>query len=69
VKIAETGEQVALRGADGQNHVLDVQEIEDLAASSTSLMPAGLLDALPNDEVCDLYVFLKNPEPAVEAAR
>ncbi len=54
---------VVLRGADGQNIVLTRDAIEDLRASPRSLMPEGLLDKLNDQDVRDLFAYLRSSQP------
>jgi putative heme-binding domain-containing protein len=54
---------VVLRGLDGQNITLERKDIVDLRAASLSLMPEGLLDALSDQQVRDLFAFLRSTQP------
>lgn len=54
---------VVLRTADGQSHALPREEIEDLRASRTSLMPAGQLQPLSDEQIRDLFAYLRSPQP------
>jgi putative heme-binding domain-containing protein len=67
VPLASDDSQKLLLGlADGSRRDIDRSEIEELKASSQSLMPTGLLDSLNEEQVDDLMLFLKtNPlQPA-----
>ncbi|MBX3440889.1 MAG: c-type cytochrome [Planctomyces sp.] len=63
---------VRIRGANNQTTVLNRDDIEDLQALRTSIMPDGILDPLPDEDVLDLLAFVMRrtpPEPgATEAA-
>jgi putative heme-binding domain-containing protein len=54
---------LVLRGADGQNLSLAREEIEDLRASRTSLMPEGQLKALTDQQIRDLFAYLRSSQP------
>jgi putative membrane-bound dehydrogenase-like protein len=62
--IVEKNDQfVVLRGLDGQNVTLDRKEILKLEAAGMSLMPEGLLDALSEQQVRDLFAYLRSSQP------
>ena len=54
---------IVLRGADGQNITLARDEIADLRASRESLMPAGQLKAWNDQQVRDLFAYLRATQP------
>lgn len=54
---------VVLRGLDGQNITLDPANILELKAAGLSLMPEGLLDALSEQQVRDLFAYLRGTQP------
>jgi putative heme-binding domain-containing protein len=54
---------VVLRGTDGQNVVLEQGEIDDMRAAGQSLMPDGLLDKLTDEQVRDLFAYLRSTQP------
>jgi putative heme-binding domain-containing protein len=54
---------VVLRGLDGQNVTLQQQEILEMKAAGLSLMPEGLLDGLPDQQVRDLFAYLRSTQP------
>ncbi|MEX2174703.1 MAG: c-type cytochrome [Pirellulaceae bacterium] len=54
---------VVLRGADGQNLSLARDDIEDLRASRQSLMPDAQLKALSDQQVRDLFAYLRSTQP------
>lgn len=49
---------VTLRDASGQSIVIARERIESLQASRVSLMPEGLLDALSEQQIRDLFAYL-----------
>ena len=54
---------VVLRGADGRNEVLPRPEIEELAGVPQSVMPSGLLDPMSDQQVRDLFAYLRSTQP------
>jgi putative membrane-bound dehydrogenase-like protein len=54
---------VILRGADGQNVTLRQDQLEELAPQRKSLMPEGLLDNLTEQQVRDLFAYLRSTQP------
>jgi putative heme-binding domain-containing protein len=54
---------IVLRGADGQNISLARDEIIDLRASRESLMPAGQLKTWSDQQVRDLFAYLRATQP------
>jgi putative heme-binding domain-containing protein len=62
--IADQDNQVViLRGIDGQTLVVPRGQIEDLRALPQSLMPEGLLKTLSNQQVRDLFAYLRSTQP------
>src|SRR5262249_21183740 len=54
---------VVLRGADGQDVVLERGNLDDLRPVPQSLMPEGLLDGLTDAQVRDLFAYLRSTQP------
>lgn len=54
---------VSIRGADGQTVVVPRDAIEELRAVSVSLMPEGLLRDLSEQQVRDLFAYLRATQP------
>ena len=54
---------VVLRTADGQTIVIPRDDIESMKASPISIMPAGLLDGLDEQQVRDLFAYLRATQP------
>jgi putative membrane-bound dehydrogenase-like protein len=54
---------LVIRGADGQNISLSREEVEDLRATRTSLMPEGQLKALSDQQIRDLFAYLRSTQP------
>ena len=57
---------VVIRGADGQNISLARDEIEDLRASRVSLMPDGQLKELTDQQIRDLFAYLRSTQPLAD---
>lgn len=57
---------VVLRTSDGQRVVLAKDEIESMNVTGISLMPEGLLDGLSDQEVRDLFAYLRSGQPLNE---
>jgi putative heme-binding domain-containing protein len=55
-----------IRGADGQNVSLTREEIEDLRASRISLMPEGQLKVLSDQQIRDLFAYLRSTQPLAD---
>jgi putative membrane-bound dehydrogenase-like protein len=62
-KVEEDGKVFILRGTDGQNNVIPVEQIKTRRVSPKSLMPEGLLDGLTEEELRDLFAFLASTTP------
>jgi putative membrane-bound dehydrogenase-like protein len=54
---------VVLRGADGQTVTLRQEQIEEMQPQRKSLMPEGLLDPLTDQQVRDLFAYLRSTQP------
>ncbi|HUY36198.1 MAG TPA: PVC-type heme-binding CxxCH protein [Pirellulales bacterium] len=54
---------VVLRGADGQNVTLPHDQIEALVPQRKSLMPEGQLRELNDQQVRDLFAYLRSTQP------
>jgi putative heme-binding domain-containing protein len=57
---------VILRSADGQRIVLPKDDIDSINVSGISLMPEGLLQGLSDQEVRDLFAYLRSGQPLNE---
>ena len=55
---AQTPQSVTMRDLNGQKLVLGRADVKSLTASPVSLMPEGLLDALSEQQVRDLFAYL-----------
>lgn len=54
---------VVLRGVDGQNQIVRRVDIEEMNASAQSVMPEGLLRNLDQQQVRDLFAYLRSTQP------
>ena len=61
----QDNQMVALRTIDGQNIHLGRSEITALKASGSSLMPEGLLEAMNEQQIRDLFAYLRCTQPLV----
>lgn len=59
----QDAQSVTLQPADGQPTVLLRSEIEELRLSKTSLMPDGLLGKLSEQQLRDLFAYLRMSQP------
>jgi putative heme-binding domain-containing protein len=59
-------DSIVLRGLDGQNTVLAKNQISNLKVSGMSLMPEGLLEAFDDQQVRDLFAYLRSTQPLVK---
>ena len=57
---------LVLRGADGQNLTIRQDQIEEMAAQKKSLMPEGLLNELTEQQVRDLFAYLRSSQPLAD---
>ena len=62
--ITERGaNQITLEDAAQQKTIIPKDQIAEERTLSTSLMPEGLLDGLPDQQVRDLFKYLSSPNP------
>ena len=62
--IIERDNQVTvLRGLGGENITLRAAEIREIQPMGRSLMPAGLLDGLGDQELRDFFAYLRISQP------
>lgn len=57
---------VVLRGVDGNNQTIARDSIQDLRAAPVSLMPEGLLKDLSEEQIRDLFAYLRATQPLPE---
>jgi len=61
--IDQDSQIVSIRGADGQTVLVPRGEIDELKAVTVSLMPEGLLRDLNEQQVRDLFAYLRATQP------
>jgi putative heme-binding domain-containing protein len=54
---------VILRGTDGQSLVIPREQIDDMRAISQSVMPEAILQGLSEQQVRDLFAYLRSTQP------
>ena len=64
--LADSDRQViVLRGLDGADQVLPRTELLEFKTTGVSLMPEGLLEALNENQLRDLFAYLRSSQPLV----
>jgi putative heme-binding domain-containing protein len=65
--LAEKDERViVLRGLDGENTVLPRDQIVEMKSAGQSLMPEGMLESLEEQQIRDLFAYLRSTQPLVK---
>ena len=59
----QTDDQYTLKGVDGKSHVIAKSEVEQLLQQQTSLMPEGMLKELIDQQIADLFAYLRSSQP------
>jgi putative heme-binding domain-containing protein len=59
----QDAQTVVIRSAEGHDATLPRDEIEELRAVKLSLMPEGLLKPLTDEQVRDLFAYLRSTQP------
>ncbi len=54
---------VVLKGADGQRLIIPRDDIEVMQSIRTSIMPEGILKPLDDQQVRDLFAYLRSTQP------
>jgi putative heme-binding domain-containing protein len=57
---------LAIRGLDGQDVMLPRDTVERTRPLGRSLMPEGLLDGLSDQQIRDLFAYLRTSQPVPE---
>ncbi len=60
LRIEQSSATTVIRSADGQEHRMAAEEIEQMSMQSTSLMPVGLAAEMTAEELADLLEFLSS---------
>ena len=63
--VEQDSQVVVLRGMDGLNVSLERKDIAELRAAGTSLMPEGLMDSLKEQQIRDLFAYLRCTQPLI----
>ncbi len=58
-------DEVVVLKSDGRKVRIPKSEIDEISPQSTSVMPAGLLDRLTEEEIRDLFTLLTNGETRI----
>ena len=65
--VVERDSQVlVLRGMEGENITLNLDEIKGMQPVGRSLMPEGLLDDLKDEQVRDFFAFMRSTQPIAQ---
>ena len=62
-KVNENDQILSLREASGQTKLIPQEDIDEIQKSRRSLMPAGLLDGLTDQQLRDLFAYLSSTSP------
>jgi putative heme-binding domain-containing protein len=62
----QDNQTVVLRGSDGKDLPLARNQIELVQPATISLMPEGLLRKFKDDEVRDLFAYLRSSQPVID---
>ena len=57
---------VVLRGSDGKDVVLARADIDAMRPAAGSIMPEGLLNGLSDQQVRDLFAYLRSTQPLID---
>lgn len=63
--VSKDNHVVMLRGLDGQVVSVPLKEVATLRTSPVSMMPEGLLDAFNDQQLRDLFAYLRSSQPLV----
>jgi putative heme-binding domain-containing protein len=61
--VQQDSQVVILRGVDGQNVILRRDETEELKVLPQSVMPEGTLKTLADQQLRDLFAYLRSTQP------
>jgi putative membrane-bound dehydrogenase-like protein len=61
----EDKQTVVIRGIDGANMTIARADIDEMKPTGSSLMPEGLLQALEDQQIRDLFAYLRSTQPLV----
>jgi len=60
---SQTDDQYILKGVDGKSHVIAKSEVEQFIQQQASLMPEGMLKELSDQQIADLFAYLRSSQP------
>jgi len=66
ILVEQDGACVTLRGTDGRDARIQRDQLREMAPAETSLMPEGLLEGLADQEVRDLFAYLRSTQPLID---
>jgi putative heme-binding domain-containing protein len=66
IVVEEDKNVVVLRGGDGREAALARADIDTMRPSRTSIMPEGLLNELSDQQVRDLFAYLRSTQPLID---
>ena len=66
VVVEQDKKVVVLRGSDGKEITVARSDIEALRPSPSSIMPEGLLNNLSDQQVRDLFAYLRSTQPLID---
>ena len=66
IVVEEDKNVVVLRGGDGKEAALARADIDAIRTSRTSIMPEGLLNELRDQQVRDLFAYLRSTQPLID---
>lgn len=55
-----------VRGLDGENTIIRKSDVLEFKSAGASLMPAGLLEAFDEQQIRDLFAYLRSAQPLVK---
>ncbi len=55
-----------LRGADGRDRKFQREDVAEIGSSTTSIMPEGLLTNLSDQDLRDLFAYLRISQPLID---
>jgi putative heme-binding domain-containing protein len=62
----QDNQTVVLRGSDGKDLPLARSQIEEIQPATISLMPEGLLRSFNDEQVRDLFAYLRSSQPVID---
>jgi putative heme-binding domain-containing protein len=65
-RVEKDNRVLVLRGTDGQNVTVRQDRIEEMVPVKKALMPVGLLATLTDQQVRDLFAYLRSTQPLAD---